>query len=295
MRFRTELLIMTDRERLLNRLETYGIRPEYSLGQNFLWDRALIEKMLEKSSALPLVNVLEIGAGAASMSEILARHAQKLVAIEIDERLFPLLRRCEETYSSLTFIPGDACKMDFASFFTAEEKKDLQVIANLPYYLTSDLIKKCVLELPEADRFIFLVQDDAVPRLKGAAGDGKSKSKNQGALAKLLSCYGEVKSLFKVPARAFYPEPRVDSRFISVEARDRGEASRLLREKPEALAYVIEQAFSQRRKTLLNCFPEKATKEKIKVWLNREKMAENIRAEQLSAKDFASLTRALCL
>lgn len=283
------------RKEFINQLEHFGIEPQYALGQNFIWDRDFLQELLAEAGAFPLDCVLEIGAGAGTLTEVLASQARRVLSIEIDRRTEGLLRSLEAKYDSLEILFCDAKTADLRGLFSEEERKNLKIVANLPYYLTSDLIRHCLLSLPEAEQMFFMVQKDIVPRLRGTAGDGKSKVKNQGSLMKLISCYGELRTHKTVSAAHFYPAPRVDSQFISLLRKEIPGVTEVLLEAPEELAAVIDQAYSQRRKTLVNCFPEKSTKEKIVSWLKFHNLAENIRAEQLTAAEFASLTRELCL
>lgn len=283
------------KKEFLAKLSRFGIVPDYALGQNFLWDQELIRGLIREACEEPLVNVLEIGAGAGTLSEVLAEEAEKVIALEIDERLSGLLAELAAAQPNLRVIMADAREIDLAGLFSPREKRQLQIMANLPYYITSELIRRCLLALPEASAMHFMVQKDVVPRLRGTAGDGKSKVKNQGSLMKLISCYGELKTHRVLPGARFYPEPRVESQFISLLKREQGEVTALLEERPQDLARTIEQAFSQRRKTLLNCFPDQESKIRIAECLKQQNLPQNVRAEQLNAAEFAALTRALCL
>lgn len=287
--------MMSGRKEFIEMLGRYGITPDYALGQNFLWDETLPERMLASAGAACPVNVLEIGAGPGTLTRVLAARARRVIAVEIDPQMEPLLRDLQKTFPSLEVIMGDALRLPLRGLFTPEEKQSLQIIANLPYYITSDLIRKCVTELPEASEMIFLVQKDVLPRLRGEAGDGKSKTKNQGWLSKLISCYGEVRGHMTLPGSCFYPEPRVESRLVSIKRLEQGEVTEVLEAMPGELAKTIEQSFSKRRKTLLNCFPDQADKCAVSAWLTARGLPQSVRAEQLGPAEFASLTRVLCL
>ena len=279
----------------LKELESAGIRPRHAIGQNYLWDRALLKRLLEEAEVYPLHAVLEIGPGAGSLTKILAESAEKLIAVEIDPQTRPLLEALEEDYPVLDVMYEDALQLDLGRLFTPEEKEELQIIANLPYYLTTELIRHCILSLPEAKAMHFMVQKEVLPRLSGTAGDGKSQSKNKGSLSVLIAAYGELRAHRVVKAGAFYPAPRVDSRFVSLIKKAKPGVSEVLEKAPEKLDAVIRQAFSVRRKTLLNAFPDKNDKMRLKKWLKAENLPLNVRAEQLAPAEFAALTRVLCL
>lgn len=283
------------RQEFLARLHSYGLRPAHALGQNFLWDKDLLQSIVEGAALLPLDRVLEIGSGAGTLTEVLAERAKRVVSVEIDQHLQPILNDLADKHPNLEFIFEDARKLRFDELFSADEKRNLQIVANLPYYLTSELIKQCLCQLPQARRMIFLVQKDAVPRLKGAAGDGKSESKNQGWLAKLIACYGEVKILKTLPAACFYPEPHVDSQLIYLERSQGSSALAMLESHPDRLSRVIEVAFYQRRKSMVNCFAASGLKEQVRAWLLERNLPATLRAEQLSPEDFADLTSNLYL
>ncbi len=276
-------------------LAAYQITPAHHLGQNFLWDRELLQKMVEKALLPPLGAILEIGSGAGTLTEELALAATRVVSLEIDPSLQGLLTDLASRLPSLTLRFTDARAVDFADLFTAQEKENVQIMANLPYYLTSELIRQCLCQLPEARQMAFLVQKDVVPRLRGSAGDGKSKSKNQGDLAKLIACYGEVVTCMDLPAEHFYPKPRVDSTLIYLRRREGTAALALLETEAKVLAKTIEQAFSQRRKTLVNCFSQVGKKAETEAWLVEAGRSLTCRAEELDADDFASLAKRLYL
>lgn len=274
-------------------LNHYGIRPERNLGQNFLWDKALLVKMTDEALLQPVVQVLEIGSGAGTLTEVLAGKAEKVVSLEIDPTLQPLLQDLALRKPNIHFHFGDATKLDLSKLFTEEEKREVQIMANLPYYLTSELIRQCLCQLPQASRMTFLVQKDVVPRLRGTAGDGKSQSKNQGSLAKLIACYGDVKLVRTLPAGNFYPVPGVDSELVYFAKREGTEAYAMLEEHPAILVKTIDQAFSQRRKTLINCMGE--AKKETEAWLVRKELPLTTRAEELQPEDFASLAKQVYL
>jgi 16S rRNA (adenine1518-N6/adenine1519-N6)-dimethyltransferase len=286
---------MVNKQEFLTYLDKYGIEAKKGLGQNFLYDEALIERVLEEALDLPLDNVLEIGSGAGSLSRVLAKHAQKLVSIEKDESLGQLLQDLGSACPNASFILTDATQLDLSFLFTDDEKDSLHIVANLPYYLTSELISQLILELPQAQAMLFLVQKDAVPRLSGVEGDGKSKSKNQGWISKWISCYGTLKPLQTVGRDKFYPEPNISSQFILLEPDMNFKRRNFLMRHGDLLLHTIKLSFGQRRKSLVNCLDQVGLKDRALLWLQETGKSPTERAENLDSDDFISLTKFLFL
>ena len=284
-----------NKQEFLTYLDKYGIEAKKGLGQNFLYDEAFIEQVLEDALNLPLDNVLEIGTGAGSLSLVLAQNAKKLVSIEKDDSLRFLLQDLGNAYPNASFILTDATQLELSFLFTDDEKDSLHVVANLPYYLMTDLISQVILELPQAEAMLFLVQKDAVPRLSGTEGDGKSKSKNQGWISKWISCYGTVKALQTVGREKFYPEPNISSQFILLEPDMNFKRRNFLIRHGDLLLHTIKLSFGQRRKSLVNCLDQVGLKERVLLWLQEEGKSPTERAENLDSDDFISLTKFLFL
>ncbi len=280
----------SNRASFLSMLEEYGIEANKKYGQNFIWKKDLLNRFLSKSKLVTLKNVLEIGSGAGTLSYVLARNAKKLVSVEIDEELGTLLNDLGRHLRNAEFINADARTLDFNELFTEEEHEDLTLVSNLPYNLTTELITKAVRELSTAKNMLFLVEDNASPRILGVKGDGKSEVRNQGFLSKFISTYGVAKTVMSVHANEFYPKPRVNSELILIERNTDTYAYEVLLEHSQELEDTIKTAYSQRRKALINCFAPKGQKAQVQEWIQTKELKENIRAEELTADQFAELT-----
>lgn len=274
-------------------LAQYGIDPTAQYGQNFIWNLNLLDGFTSKAKIKATDNILEIGAGAGTFSYVLAQKAQKVVAIEIDPQLQPLLTDLEKLTASelrdLTFVGGDACVLDWQSLFTPAELDNSFLVSNLPYNLMTELITKAIREFHQARGMLFLVETNASPRILGKAGDGKSSAANQGFLYKLISTYGQVRKLQHISRANFYPQPHVDSDLLLLEAAPESFSYQVLAEFPEYLAKTIKIAYSQRRKTLVNCFKKYQLDDGVRDFIASSNLAANVRAEELSADDFARL------
>lgn len=275
----------------INLLNAYDLETKAKYGQNFIYNLDLLKTFLEKANLDDLDKVLEIGSGAGTFSYVLAKTANELKSIEVDRDFKPLLSDLK-TYlnaqgKDLDFIFEDALKLDWSKFYPKTDS--FTVVSNLPYNLTTKLITKAITEAYRADKMLFLVEKSAAPRILGKAGDGKSFMENQGYLTKLISTYGSKQELMTVSRHNFYPEPRVDSKLILFTKDDTSLAYEVLSKYSHELNKVIETSFSMRRKTLANNFKSINKKKEVRAFLAAENLSQSIRAEELSANDFAKL------
>lgn len=284
-----------DKASFLNYIGQYNIQAKYEMGQNFLYDESFISEVLNQVFSDKLENVLEIGSGAASLSRELAKRSKKLVTIEIDSDFQGLLEDFSQDFPNTQVILTDVNHLDLSFLFTDEEKDNLSIVANLPYYITSELISQCITELSEAQSMLFLVQEEAAARIVGREQEGKSQTKNRGWLYHFIKVYGDAKVISNVPAEKFYPEPRVDSQFVLIEKSTNQKQNRMLERHADLVLHTIKLAFSQRRKTLLNCFEASGLKNNVGRWLEQVNKAQTARAEELSTEEFLSLTQFLFL
>lgn len=226
-------------------LAAHGFKFTHSLGQNFLLNRQIIEHIVDMAEVGSGANVLEIGAGAGVLTAALNERGANICAVEIDRALEPVLRDVLDGRKNVRLVFADALKVDLSAL--ADEAfggAPYQVVANLPYYITSDILLRLV-TLPAPPRSIcVMVQKEACDRIMAEPGE-----KAYCALAATLKYYGEVHPLMNVPPRAFTPPPHVDSVLMKID---------LYEEKPvQALddawmRRVIDACFAMRRKTLLN-------------------------------------------
>ena len=189
-------------------------RHKHSLGQNFIEDEALLEQLAEYSLVTDEDCVLEIGPGFGALTKPLARRAKQIVSLEIDQTLFPILNVALESYKNASVVHGDVMKTDLAAL--AEEKFgtecSLRVAANLPYYITTDVLTKLLLTLPQAKSIAVMIQKEVGDKLLSVPGD-----EGYGPLAILCQYFCNVQRAVDVPAACFTPPPKVDSSFMVLE------------------------------------------------------------------------------
>ncbi len=265
-----------------------GFRHSRALGQNFLTDEALLAALAERSLAGPLDTVLEIGPGEGSLTRALALRAGRVVPVELDERLrVPLLLLAEEK-KNVVPVFGDCLSMDLASLAgEIAPGGHLRFAANLPYYITSDILKKVLSELPRAESIAVMVQKEVGEKL--LAGPGEA---GYGPLGiRLLRAYRPLGAL-DVPAECFTPPPKVDSCFLTLVRRAAPEPP--VRDEAFFLR-LLEIAFRMRRKTLANnlmagCSLGRAAAAAL---LELAGIGEKARAEEVSPEAFCRLSDAM--
>lgn len=272
-----------DKIQLLAALNEYKIRPQRSLGQNFLVQAAFIQKIVAATAASQADLVLEIGPGAGALTLDLAAAAGRLIALELDQKLARLLSDRLAGQAKARVIQADALKVDLAKL-TSDWTGPVLVTANLPYYITTLLLEKVICELPACRQLCLLMQKEAAERL--LAGPN---TKDYGPAAILLALAGSSKRLFNVPASAFYPQPHITSTLVQSSLYQAEEA--LLPpdvEQRRQFLQFLKASFGQRRKKLLHNLPP--GQEQL---LDRLGLSLNVRAEQVAARDFLKLWQLL--
>ncbi len=272
-------------EELLSR---HGFHLSHKLGQNFLVNPSVCPKMAAESGAGEEVCALEIGPGIGVLTRELAKVAKKVVAIEIDERLIPVLEETLAGEENVAVLSGDAMEMDLHEVFREHFSGERVVVcANLPYYITSPLLMKLLEEKLPIEAITVMVQKEAAARLCAPPG-----VRECGAVSAAVWYYAEPKLLFSVSHGSFYPPPKVDSAVIRLALR---------REPPvtvfdEALFFkVIRTSFLTRRKTILNSLSAglSLSKDRMAAVLQRAGVAQSARAETLSLSQFAAIANEL--
>lgn len=225
-------------------LERYGFRTSHTLGQNFILDDTFLSRLLDLSGLSDSDRVLEIGPGPGVMTRLIAERAEKILAVEADEKLSGVLLDVLEGCANAEVVFADALKADLPTLVREKLGGRYRVIANLPYYITADLILKLFSILPLPESVCVMVQKEAADRLMSMPGD-----KNWCALAATVRFFADCEILEKVPPERFNPPPHVDSCFIRLDVRE----SRLVPEEEEqAFLKLIRCCFQMRRKTLAN-------------------------------------------
>lgn len=279
---------LCDREVLCALLGRHGFHFSKSLGQNFLTDPAIPAEIAAASQAGRDCGVLEIGPGVGCLTAELAERAGKVVSIELDQKLLPLLAETMAPYPNVEIVPGDALKLDLAAL-AAEKFRGLRplVCANLPYNITTPVLTKLV-ETPCFESITVLLQKEVAQRLAARQG-----SPDGGAFTLWLQYFMETELLCEVPAAKFLPAPKVDSAVLRCVRRERPAVA----VEDEAFFFrVVRGAFLLRRKTLANslaaALPERG-REAVQAAIERCGLPPSVRGEALTLEDFARLAAEL--
>lgn len=269
-------------------LEKHIFKPAHSLGQNFILDDEFLSLLLDLADVRDEDRVLEIGPGPGVMTSLLADRAQKVLAIEMDEKLKPVLEDVLSGQDNAQVLFMDAMKADLSTLVNdALGGAGYRVVANLPYYITADLIQKMVMTRPRPESICVMVQKEAAERLMSEPG-----AKNWCAFAAMVRCYGECEILDEVPPQRFNPAPHVDSCFVRIHLHDQ---KLVAPEHEEALLKMVRCCFHMRRKTLANnlkaCYG--VNQEQALAILDRAGLKPQVRGESLSMEEIARLTEAM--
>jgi len=260
-----------------------------ALGQNFLINPAICPQMAQLCGASQAAGVIEIGPGIGVLTAELAKHAKKVVAIELDKRLMPVLKETLEGVDNVTVLQGDALIIDLKAIIDREfEGEKVAVCANLPYYITSPVIMHLLESRLPITSITVMVQKEAAVRLTATPG-----TREAGAVSLAVSYYSQPKVLFDVSSTSFMPRPSVDSCVIQLDVRDEPPVKTL----NEVLMFrIIRAAFSQRRKTVLNAVASglSLSKERLTQILTAVGIPPTERGERLTLDDFARLADELC-
>ncbi|MBS4785822.1 MAG: 16S rRNA (adenine(1518)-N(6)/adenine(1519)-N(6))-dimethyltransferase RsmA [Clostridiales bacterium] len=269
-------------------LARYGFTFSKALGQNFLINPSVCPRMAELGGAAPGVGMIEIGAGIGVLTAELARRCDKVVCIEIDSRLLPILDETLAGFDNVSIVNDDVLKVDLHQLIAREfPGQEVAVCANLPYYITSPIIMHLLEQRLPIRSITVMVQKEAAARITAEPG-----TREVGAISITLRYYCTPRVLFQVSRGSFMPAPEVDSTVIRLDLLDRPAV-----EVPdEALFFqTVKAAFSQRRKTLVNCLSSYFSLPKAQVTelLAACGLPAAARAEQLSMEEFGRLATAL--
>lgn len=266
-------------------MKRYGFEFSKSLGQNFLINPSVCPRIAEMGGANENTGVIEIGTGFGVLTAELAKRAKKVVAIEIDKKLMPVLEETLSEFKNVKIINEDVLKVDLKKLIEEEfAGLDVTVCANLPYYITSPIIMGLLEQRLPIKSITVMVQKEAADRLCAKMG-----TRECGAVTAAVSYYSEPKVLFNVSRGSFMPAPNVDSAVIRLDIRNDTPES----VKDEALLFkLIRSAFSQRRKTLANpvsgAFAIK--KSELSELIEKAGLKKTARAEELSLEEFIALS-----
>ncbi|MBQ8912889.1 MAG: 16S rRNA (adenine(1518)-N(6)/adenine(1519)-N(6))-dimethyltransferase RsmA [Lachnospiraceae bacterium] len=266
-------------------IKKYNFAFQKRFGQNFLIDGHVVEKIIKAADISKEDVVLEIGPGIGTMTQYLAEAAGKVYAVEIDKNLLPILADTLSEYDNVEVINEDILKLDIEEL-VKEEKGNLKVVANLPYYITTPIIMGLLENHIPAKSITVMVQKEVAERMQADPG-----SKDYGALSLAVQYYAEPYLAANVPPNCFMPRPNVGSAVIRLTNWDNPPVS----VRDEKLMFkLIRASFNQRRKTLqngINNSPELSfTKEQVAYALKELGKNENVRGETLTLSEFAKLS-----
>ena len=272
-------------------LNRYGFSFQKKFGQNFLIDENVVEKIVRDAGVTKDDFVLEIGPGIGTMTQILCENAREVVAVEIDDKLIPILT--EDTlswYDNVTVIHEDILKLDIVKL--ANERnggKPIKVVANLPYYITTPIIMGLFESHVPLDSITIMVQKEVADRMQVGPG-----TKDYGALSLAVQYYAKPQILLNVPASCFMPRPNVDSAVIQLT---RYEKPPVEVADEHLMFRLIRASFNQRRKTMTNSVgnsPElSVSKEQMAAALEKCGLSATVRGEALTLEQFAELANVL--
>ena len=280
---------LCDYKSLVRLLTPYGFNFSKALGQNFIIDSSVCPTMVEMLGTDKNTGVLEIGPGVGVLTKELCKASGKVISVELDERLYPVLDKTLEDYDNFELVKGDCMKLNLKEII--EEKlagfDTIKVCANLPYYITSPVIMSLLESKLPITEIEVMVQQEAAERLCAEIG-----SREAGAVSVAVSYYGEAQILFNVGRECFMPSPKVDSSVIKIRLYD--EPKYVVKNEKRFFS-LIKGIFAQRRKTLVNSLSNSVglPKTEIQNSLSQMGLAPTVRAENLTMEELVELSELL--
>ena len=281
--------------------EKHNFKISKSLGQNFLTDQNIIDKIIEGAQIEEGDIVLEIGPGMGVLTAATAERASKVIAIEIDKNLLPILADTLTGYKNVEIIHGDVLKLNLNDVISQSFKSDtissgsggnnvapkVKIIGNLPYYITTPIIMKILEEKTHAQSITIMMQKEVAERINAKPG-----TKVYGAITVAINYYCTVHHIVDVSRGVFIPQPNVDSQVLRLDIR---EAPPVFVESEKMFFACIKAGFGQRRKTLLNSLTgiNGLEKQEVLEALQKAKIDPTRRAETLSLSEFATLSNCI--
>lgn len=274
-----------------------GFTAKKSLGQNFLTDEMVVEKIAEYCGSGPNDTVVEIGPGLGVLTDALSERAKRVIAVELDDRLIPILRADFALKKNVEIVHEDILRFDWSGLceeFSAkpsEGQKDtslpgkLCIVGNLPYYITTPILLGILEKNIPAENITVMVQKEVAERIAAPPG-----GKDYGVLSVSLQYYADCQKVLDVPSECFDPRPKVDSAVVVLKLKKQ---RALGKEEEKKFFGLVKKAFSQRRKTLLNSLSgfESRDKSDIEKLLKSNGIDPSRRAETLSVEDYINLSK----
>lgn len=263
-------------------LQKYGLTPKHYLGQNFLIDESVFNKILNAADLGGNELVIEIGPGPGNLTEKLAERAKKVIAIEKDTPMVAILKDRTKKYQNIVIVESSILKANLSQL--TRPYSSYKVVANIPYYLTSPIIRLFLEQIPLPASITLLIQKEVAERIV-------SKNKDAGVLSVLVQFYGRPEIIDLVPKNAFWPVPKVDSAIIKISDIKKPDGFTAIDIKN--FFRLVNIGFSSRRKTLTNNLSAglKIPKNEVIKILEALKLSPNLRAQELSIEKWKILFR----
>ena len=270
-------------------MKKYGIKANKNLGQNFLVDENIVNQIVEKSQIDNEDLVIEIGPGLGTLTQKLLEKAGKVISVELDTNMIKILQERFKLYPNFELIHSDILKLNLKEIIDKEKDnkkiKKAKIVANLPYYITTPIIMKLLEEKLDLETITVMVQKEVADRLTVIPGN-----KNTGAITYSVYYYSEAESIIDVNKESFTPKPNVDSKVIQFKIR---KLPAVKTKKEKEMFKIIKNAFTQKRKTLINALVNTNTIENKQIGLNilnKLNIKDSVRAEELTLEDFEKIT-----
>lgn len=281
---------LTDLSTIRDLCARYDFELSKGFGQNFIINPGICPRIADAAGIGPGWGALEVGPGIGVLTEQLCKRADKVVSIEVDKRLPPLLEETMADYDNFKLVLNDVLKVDLKALLAQEfSDRPVAVCANLPYYITSPILMRLLEEKLPIRNITVMVQKEAAQRLCAAPG-----TRDAGAISYAVSYYAEPKLLFNVQPGSFYPAPKVTSAVIRLDVREKPSVE-VPNGDEAAFFALIRAAFSQRRKTAANAIANglHLPKTQVLAALQTAGLDERSRPEQLTLQDYCALQTAL--
>lgn len=270
-------------------MKKYNIKANKSLGQNFLISQEVVEKIVDCSQIKKEDLVIEIGPGLGTLTKYLLEKAGKVICIELDTKMLQILKDRFSLYKNFEIINNDVLKVDLKNIIKNEKEnseiKNVKVVANLPYYITTPIIMKLLEEELDLESITVMIQKEVADRLIAIPGQ-----KNTGAITYSVYYYATSEGILEVPNNSFIPEPEVTSKVIKLNIRKQPIVNP---KDKETMFKVIKNAFMQKRKTLLNSLTNNKifnNKQQGIEILKKLQINENVRPEELTLEQFSEIS-----
>lgn len=264
-------------------IDLYDFKFKKSLGQNFLIDKNFVDKIVD-AAEIENQNILEIGPGIGTITYEMAKLAKKVVAIEIDQTLIPILEENLGEFENAKVINEDILKVDLKKLVEEEfNGESFKVVSNLPYYITTPIIEMLITTGIACDDMTIMVQKEVAERMVAS-----ESSKEYSSLSVFIKFYTDAKVVINLPKSVFMPQPKIDSTILNLKLR-------LYDDKvnQDMLFKLVRSGFNKRRKTILNSLSDVVAKDDLKLAFEKLNLAENLRAENLSLDDYINLANEL--